>query len=298
MRFEELVFKLSIDGAPAGQQVLKTFRQGGDLIIALAAEFHGPAVSGKPLTKTQTSYLDPERLLPRRFVETVETRGGPRTTLEIIFDHGQGLVRLKQGGHEEVAPLTRDLHDALSTLHYLRYSGSLQAAQAMRIPRVGGDLLARVAAAPEQVRTEAGEFAAWPVMVRPGPALLHLAATEHHTPLRMVQTWKDSLLEASLVSVKVTDQAEAPSRSGKRRRRRGAREAARPPVPPQPSAATPVPKPEQGGGRRRKRRRGRADQAASAAQPPPPQPGGPERTRPARQRRRGRRRSGGGRVQR
>jgi hypothetical protein len=294
---EELVFNITLDGAPAGRQVLRTYRQGADLVIASTAEFHGPAVNGRPVTKTQTSYLDPERLIPRRFVETVEARGGPRTTLEIVFDENEGLVRLKQGRHEEAAPMTRDLHDALSTLHYLRHSGSLQPARALRIPQVGGDVLASVSTAPEPIRTEAGEFNAWPVKVRPGPALLHLDAAGDHAPLRMVQPWHASLLEASLVSAGIVDQPEPAGKTGKRRRRGRGRAVATaaqsaPPAQPQGQGS--------GTGRRRRKRRGGAAAPGSAAPGPASTRAGPgpaeasQETRRSRRRRRGRRKSGGG----
>ena len=195
--------------------------------------------------------------------------------------------------------MTRDLHDALSTLHYLRHSGSLQPARALRIPQLGGDLLASVSAAPEQIRTEAGEFSAWPVKVRPGPALLHLDAAGDHAPLRMVQPWHASLFEASLVSASIVDQPEPAGRTGKRRGRRRSRgrevATAAPPAPPAPPQGQ-----ERGTGRRRRKRRGGAAAPASAAPGPAPTNAGSSpavatrETRRSRRRRRGRRGSGGG----
>ncbi len=201
---------LSLGGRSAGEQSWSLQVERGVLTTRVQTDFGGVLPE---IRRVQQSRMDLESL---ESLSYQEGDGRGRASFETVFDRERGLLTLRQGRDEAVAPLTTEHHDPLSLVLWLR---TLEDEQRATAQLTGGRALIQRLPDTELPGTELpgtegeGEACAT-YFLRPGNAYVYISQTPERTLLRMIQPTDFGPIEANLTRAAAR---RTPDRSRRRR---------------------------------------------------------------------------------
>lgn len=223
MSVEVLDYRLEIRGVPAGRHLVRSKDEGQHVRMESEATFEGGMSAAKVV---QLSRSDVRDHVSQEFRETMQDRSGERR-FSVLFDAGEGLVKLVQGNDKAETPYIEAFRDPLSMLRELREAAP--DTERVRIPMLGKTVEAR-ALGEVEIDTPLGRRTTQSYQLFPGGSWLWIDVEPPHVIVRYRQRTGDGFVDGVLT--RRSEETQLPlwdshdqgsgggRRRGKRRRRR------------------------------------------------------------------------------
>ena len=183
---EQFSMTLSLGGRAAGEQSWQLQVERAALTTRVQTDFGGVLPELRRVQQIRMSLATLESLAYQ------EGDGRGRANFETVFDRERGLMTLRQGRDEAVAPLTTEHHDPLSLVLWLRtFSDEQQRAAAWL---TGGRAL--VQRLPD---LDIGDEPCAAYFLRPGNAYVYVGRSAARPLVRLIQPTDFGPIEANLV---------------------------------------------------------------------------------------------------